>query len=88
MEYRERKLLKTIYEKDKNASKGQHYTAWPYCLTDILQEVRMSKEEAEKILQSSSYLYWDGREMIRMTPEGLIFCQDEFERRGLGFLPD
>jgi hypothetical protein len=86
MKPNEKKLIKALYEKGKATSPTSVFVAHLYSLPDILEELNLQFEDVEEILQNNPYLVWIEPSGIRLSPDGLEYCLDEFERGNMGFI--
>ena len=82
-------FLKALYEKGKTFSKPPQYIAYLYSLSDILQEINLQREDVVGFLKDNPNVDWVEPEGVRLTADGLVFCQEEFERKPpMGFIKD
>jgi len=86
MKEKERKFLRTLYERGKRISKPPHYQNLLYMLSDIMTEAEVNQEDISEILESV-FVEWIKPEGIRLTTDGLNYCQEKLDKRPLGFLP-
>ena len=85
MENAEKKLLKALYDRGKRISKPHDFYAPFYSLSEILADIEVNRDDVVDSLRGNSYLEWQEPEAIRLTADGFIFCQTEFDKRPMGF---
>ena len=88
MENSVKKLIKALYEHGKKVSKLPHFNAYLYSLSDILEEIDVRREDIVDSLGNNSYLVWVEPEGIKLSPEGLSYCQTELDKPPLGFIQE
>ena len=88
MKFEEKRILRELYFEGKKKSSPPDFISITYYLPDILKNCDLQLEGIKDILRMSSYLSWLEPDGIELTPEGLLFCQSEFENRKMGFVPD
>lgn len=86
MKAKEKKFIKTLYERGKRISEPPHYKNLLYMLSEIMTDAEVCQEDIMEILESR-LVEWVKPEGIRLTGDGLVYCQDNLDRRPLGFLP-
>lgn len=87
----ETKLLRTMYN---NAKKGQiagHFTTGYYPILDVLKEIEVDFDEVSEFVQQGQYIELLDKKVIkggiRITHDGILYGQDKFDKKPMGFVP-